>query len=1061
MANPRISATLLSQVLHGAERIPTPQQAEVTSAAPGPMLVVAGAGAGKTETMASRVVWMVANGLAKPEEVLGLTFTRKAAQELGQRIRTQFLILAGSPKIRDLDPTGELTEALTTVTPAVSTYDAYAGQLIREYGLLVPVEPDARLITQAELYALAYQVVTNYRGALATDNQVATITTKVLDFITEMDNQLAEAEDIAEASAHLAELIWELPKVGRQGVEPPQKLQGWAKRQHLRIQYLDLAKEVKAELSRQGLVTFNEQMSVAAKLARDQDVVRQSQRRRYRVVMLDEYQDTSHSQRVLLSHLFGTPPGSGYKFDDTLTITAVGDPMQAIYGWRGATVENLAEFVRDFPHGDTEAPKMELTMSWRNPAGVLTLANVVSEAVFDGAPRPVAELQPREGAGEGDIALGLFASEEEELDYVADQLAAEFRAAQDNDDSGGFTGAVLVRKNRHSGPMGQALEARGIPYEILGLGGLLSVPEVADVVALATMLVRPGDNAAALRILTGPLVGLGLADLQALQQRARNLSGAAGRVELPDDPVERLKAQLAEATAAPPDQVSGLADALADLGEPERYSPEGWQRLNQVASSLRRLRTYSLGKSLTDVFADVEREFTIRTEVLARGGSTGTAHLDRLADEVAAFHGDSVTALLDYFAVAREQEDGLEPGDVSVRSDRVQILTAHKAKGLEWDVVAVLHADQRTYNSKASTFLSNETKVPDEDIELWAAEDRKEFQDLADQYLEQQRQAEREELSRLFYVAITRTERRLLVTAHGEPYEHFQQLADASPEAVVHWDEEDDDSAPEVVPAQEAQFPALQAEKTLIDGAERVRVALGQLPALTQGETFNFWEREVDALIEEHRALQAPTIDVELPGELTASDVVAIKDNPTQFASRQRRPVPFKPNTYAKRGTAFHQWLEDRFGSRGLLDEDQLPGNDDEILGAEELAVLKDKFLASEWAKRTPVHVEQPFEVRIGDTVVRGRMDAIFQDSDGTWVIVDWKTGQRPTGPQLRAAEIQLAVYQEAWRRIVGAEATVSASFFYVSSNDTFTPRHLPDGDELAELLGTATGQEH
>ena len=149
---------VLSQYL-GDEFPPTDQQAAIIGAQPGPLLVVAGAGAGKTETMASRVVWLVANGYVRPEEVLGLTFTRKAAQELGKRIRKRLERLAGNEQlVRRLDPTGQLAENLTAIAPTVSTYDSYAGSLIREYGLLVPVEPDARLITDAELHSIAWDL---------------------------------------------------------------------------------------------------------------------------------------------------------------------------------------------------------------------------------------------------------------------------------------------------------------------------------------------------------------------------------------------------------------------------------------------------------------------------------------------------------------------------------------------------------------------------------------------------------------------------------------------------------------------------------------------------------------------------------------------------------------------------------------------------------------------------------------------------------------------------------------------------------------------------------------
>ena len=197
-----MSPVVLSRYL-GQEFPPTDQQAAIIGAEPGPLLVVAGAGAGKTETMAARVVWLVANGYARPDEILGLTFTRKAAQELGKRIRDRLAALAANTDlIRRLDPGGELAEALTVIAPTVSTYDSYAGDLIREYGLLVPVEPDARLITDAELHAIAHGVVTGYPGELlpetASNYAVGTVVDDLLALVSSMGNELFEAEDLAE-----------------------------------------------------------------------------------------------------------------------------------------------------------------------------------------------------------------------------------------------------------------------------------------------------------------------------------------------------------------------------------------------------------------------------------------------------------------------------------------------------------------------------------------------------------------------------------------------------------------------------------------------------------------------------------------------------------------------------------------------------------------------------------------------------------------------------------------------------------------------------------------------
>lgn len=154
MTTPAVSAARLAEAL--GQHPPTDEQAAVIEAPMGPVLVVAGAGAGKTETMAARVVWLVANGLVEPEQVLGLTFTRKAAQQLTARIRTRLAKLAGSALIRDLDPEGGLRGRILAGEPEVGTYHAYAGRLLGEHGLLLPIEPTAALLSETELWQVAH-----------------------------------------------------------------------------------------------------------------------------------------------------------------------------------------------------------------------------------------------------------------------------------------------------------------------------------------------------------------------------------------------------------------------------------------------------------------------------------------------------------------------------------------------------------------------------------------------------------------------------------------------------------------------------------------------------------------------------------------------------------------------------------------------------------------------------------------------------------------------------------------------------------------------------------------
>ena len=1059
VTGPHFTPQQLAQAL-GKAFPPTPEQATVIEGPLGPKLVVAGAGAGKTETMASRVVYLVANGLVRPEQVLGLTFTRKAAQQLEQRIRRQLLTLRGSGL---LIPGSPAAEAVENVAVNVSTYDSYAGDLVREYGLLVPVEPTARIITDADNYAIAHEVVTGWEGELIADTSVDTVVSTLIALSNSMDNRLTDPSSIAEHERDFRLTLAELEPTSKDK-EYTAEQSTWLHKQKLRLQYLPLLVRFQERKQELGVVTFGEQMAAAATMAQRHPAVGAAQRARYRVIMLDEYQDTSHAQRVLLRSLYG---GRHY---DGLCVTAVGDPMQAIYGWRGATVENLAAFVEDFPQADgSPAPKDQLTTSWRNPSRVLDVANDTATRLFGEAARPVDPLTARPQADAGDIALGYFATRAEEIDFVADRLAA--RHAEALAAGRPLSAAVLVRANSHSAAIAEALQARGVPHEIVGLGGLLWEPEVHDLVALATLLIRPQDTAAALRILTGPIVGLGLDDVVALNARAANLAGArggSGRVRWAEDsnPEEHLRVQLDGLTAERPDQVPGLGDAVADLGERERYTPEGLRRIEDLAAKLRHLRTYSLGKSLGDLFADIDALFNVRTEVLARGTSGGATHLDRFADVVAAYPGTTLAGLLDYLALARDQENALAPGEVPAAPGRVQIMTIHKSKGLEFEHVCVLHADSVTYGAKAATFLTTLEEVPGDDdvIDVGDAVKRSDFSKAAKAFIDDDRAHKAEESARLFYVALTRTETSLSITGSGTnnargkakkgPYEYLELLAARHPDLVAEWTvpdtPEDAGEGPEPLTA---AFPALAPRAADVAAAARVRGAQAQLPALRDGELYAQWEHEASALIEEWEALQAPEVVVELPAELTASEMVALRTDALAFARRQRRPVPFKPNAYAKRGTAFHAWLEDRFAGGALLDDAELPGMGEDAAPAAPLELLKESFLGSPWADRTPFAVESPFEITIGRAVVRGRMDAVFQEPDGSFLVVDWKTGRRPQGRDMEAAVVQLAVYAEAWRRISGTTLPVRAAFHYVAEGYTFEPNDVPGAEELARIL--------
>jgi DNA helicase II / ATP-dependent DNA helicase PcrA len=180
--------------------------------------------------------------------------------------------------------------------------------------------------------------------------------------------------------------------------------------------------------------------------------------------------------------------------------------------------------------------------------------------------------------------------------------------------------------------------------------------------------------------------------------------------------------------------------------------------------------------------------------------------------------------------------------------------------------------------------------------------------------------------------------------------------------------------------------------------------------------------------------------------------------DPAELARQVRRPMPRRPVPQAARGTTFHLWLESRFGKAELIDAEELPGAADDLAADEgdpDLAELKIRFEAGEWASRWPAEVEVPFETLIGDRLVRGRIDAVFDDGPGGYDVVDWKTGRQPaTDAEKHAVAVQLAAYRLAWAALAGVPvADVRAAFYYVRDDATVRPADLLDGTGLTALI--------
>jgi DNA helicase-2/ATP-dependent DNA helicase PcrA len=1042
---------------------PSAQQWEAISAPLAPTVVIAGAGSGKTTLMAARVVYLVATGRVRPDEILGLTFTTKAAAELRARIREALQQAGALEPVVAEDGTVE-----DVLEPTVATYNAYASALLTDHGLRIGHEPDTRVITDASRFQLGARVVERYAGEVrALSDHPPTVIQNLLALDGAMSEHLVSVDDVRRvdaeacaafsASLAIAEAELDAGKKVKGQVDALKKALNVIERRGELLGLVASYRRLKREL---GLMDFSDQIELGARLATGQPGVGEDERGRFKVVLLDEYQDTSVAQAIMLSRLFG----------DGHPVTAVGDPNQAIYGWRGASVSNILNFADGFPSAAGVAT-FPLTVNRRSDRRILEVANRLAGPLLELYPQ-VAPLEPAPGAADGVVEARVFETNADELAWLATAVADAHTGGK-----GGLWSdiGVLTRDNAHAADVFDALTTAGIPVEIVGLSGLLRLPEVAEVVATLHLLHDVTANASLLTLLNGPRWAIGPRDLKLLGKRSAEIAG--GRRSAADD----VSAHLVQITdGVDPAELPSLSDALDDLGDPADwpYSAEARERFGLLAVELRMLRT-SVGEPLLDIVrriidttgVDVELASSISPAAAARRDN-----LDLFVKAVADFQavdGDvTLPALLAYLTAEDDQGNGLDIA-TPTEADSVKLLTVHRSKGLEWACVFSVGVCETRFptNRSRTLWTSSPPILPAPlrgdaaDLPQLAAYDKAGL----DAYRDATRAHDAEEELRLGYVAFTRAAHRLVVSSYLWN-KNKTPLGPSAYQQTVRESLEGWGIAPEhwlVKPEKGALNPLGELDTSRpwpVDGvgreallrreaAERV-VAVDLAAAdpeldMVEASIVAEWDAELERLVAEARQERATDIDVPLPSSLSATSLAKLRDDPAAFARDLARPMPRPPSAAARFGTRFHAYVEARFGQQQLIGLDELPGAGDAEIDEVELRELVAAFETGEFADRVPHAVEPPFALVLDGQVVRGRIDAVYAEPDGSFLVVDWKTNRTEN-----ADPLQLAIYRLAWAELTGVPLEkVRAAFHYVRSGRTVAPEDLPARADLEKLL--------
>ncbi|PID98579.1 MAG: ATP-dependent DNA helicase, partial [Actinomycetales bacterium] len=705
-----------------------------------PGVVIAGAGSGKTTVMAARVVWLVGTRQVRPDQVLGLTFTRKAAAELANRIRDSL------ERGRVLSPDSDQGQEV------VMTYDAFAARLIAEHGLRMGLETNPSIITGASRYRLAARVVKAATGPFSAIPKFRpqTVIERVLKLDSGLSSHLIDPHQVRIHAAKFANELERAPLNNRRNVYASVKKAKSILAERLELLSLvDCYAKLKTEL---GISEFADQLAAAARLVDTAPSVGQLVREQFKVVLLDEYQDTSSAQAQLLFGLFG----GGHP------VTAVGDPMQAIYGWRGAAASNITSFANQFVKTNNEpANQYQLSVNRRSEQAILDVANEIGDNLGSNQ-----QLSAPAGKTSGVVvALGLETAEKE-LNWIAESIADQGRDP-DNDWS---QTAILVRRNADIGPLFSALVERDVPVEIVGLGGLLQVPEVATVVSTLSVLNDVTANSDVISLLSGPRWRIGAKDLQILGNRAKEISNQ-DHPRQGNDLLSDLDQILSDIDPA---ERFCLFDAATDLGDIP-ISAQARSRLQLFVAEITKLNRH-IHEPVLDLVRRVVAVLGIEVELAASqtdNNRNGTAQLMAFYDAVSEYvdtDGDaSLDGLLAYLQAETEYGIGLDQA-VPSEQNSVKLLTIHKAKGLEWDRVYLPGLADKVFPTDrgADDYITSAAVVPaplrgdaGSIPQLTQVSDNG-FRDYREALKEDQNRSE----DRLAYVAVTRAKKVLIGSWH-------------------------------------------------------------------------------------------------------------------------------------------------------------------------------------------------------------------------------------------------------------------------------------------------------
>jgi len=935
----------------------TEQQRAAVTHERGPLLIVAGAGTGKTAVITRRIAWLVTGRRAKPAEILALTFTDKAAAEMEERV--DILVPYGYTDVR------------------ISTFHAFGDRLLRDHALDLGLAPDFRILTKAEQVIFfrerLFEFPLDYYRPLGDP-------TRYVEGMLALISR-AKDEDITPA-----EYVAFTDTVVAQAASDPsdKELAEHARRQReIALTY----KRYQELLAAEGCVDFGDLITLSLKLLREHPTILAECQQQFKHIMVDEFQDTNYAQFQLVRLLAAADPEPN--------VAVVGDDDQSIYKFRGAAISNILNFMDVYPG----VRQIVLTTNYRSHQAILDTAlrlirhnNPDRLEVKTGLDKRLHSLAAPGPAPEH-VHLDTLSSE-------ADWVAARIAEKVERGDYKYRDCAILVRSNMDADPFLRALNMRGIPYRFTGSRGLYNREEIRLAMAFLRALARPEDSLSLYYLGVSPLYLIAATDV------AKALSYADRKNRTLEHVFRHLHlegfADLADELA--PESRAGITKLLADLDEMRQVMKEQitgrvlHEYLMTRTGYIRRLATSGLVQDEVRV-ANLAKLFTL---------------IDRYG-HIAAY--DRVPEFVKYMDHLISAGDDPAVAEAEFDQDAVNVLTVHKAKGLEFPVVFLVSAvaDRFPTRNRGETI-----PLPDPLV--------KDILPGGDFHLQEER--------RLFYVGMTRAKRELYMTS-------ARDYGGLRPRKVSRFVLEALDIPQVDIAAHKASpVEAIHRHAPPADGQQHLAgVIPPEAPLIVSF-------RQVDdydtcplkykythilrvPLLRDHRVVYGSAIHE------------AIREYHRRKARRQLVTLEDLISNFER------AWINQGFISREHEDQRLEEGRE----------VLRQFFKFQEGTGYVPTFVEAPFSFQVGATRVKGRWDRVDMRGDEV-VLIDFKTSDVRTQKDAdrRAREsLQLAIYALAYREVYGAMPD-RLELHFLGPQRVLVGKAQPDGELLAETA-TAIGR--